>query len=274
MKLTRRVAFSSGHRYWHEELSEEENRNLFGRWASPYNHGHNYVLDATFEGKINEETGMVVNIKDLDEILQERIVKRFDQKSINDEVPELAGFPPTLEVIVNHIWSEIAPLPPGVRLSRLRLYETPTLYVEMYQTDGSTLMTLTRTYEFCASHRLHVPGASDKENLEWFGKCNNPSGHGHNYELEVTLSGPVDPKTGMMVDLTNIDNIVNLEVVDRYDHKYLNVDIPEFRDANPTSEVIVKTIWQRLEGKLPIKLERILLRETARNFFEYSGEDE
>lgn len=274
MKLTRRVTFSSGHRYWLEELSEEENRNLFGQWASRYNHGHNYVLDATFAGKIDEATGMVVNIKDLDEILQERIVKRFDQKSINDEVPALAGSPPTLEVIVNHIWGEIAPLPSRVRLCRLRLYETPTLYVEMDQTDGNTLMTLTRIYEFCASHRLHVPNASEKENIEWFGKCNNPSGHGHNYELEVTLSGPVDSRTGMMVDLTNIDNIVNLEVVERYDHKYLNVDIPEFREANPTSEVIVKTIWQRLKSKLPVKLERILLRETPRNFFEYSGEDE
>ena len=91
MKLTRQVAFSSGHRYWLADLSEAENKALFGSWASPYNHGHNYVLEVTVSGRVDERHGMVVNIKDIDAVLKERVVSRYDQKSLNDEVPEFAG---------------------------------------------------------------------------------------------------------------------------------------------------------------------------------------
>jgi 6-pyruvoyltetrahydropterin/6-carboxytetrahydropterin synthase len=274
MKLTRQVAFSSGHRYWIDTLSEQENKALFGRWASPYNHGHNYVLEASIRGRIDDRTGMVVNIKDLDEILQERVVARFDQKSINDEVDGLTGLPPTLELIGTHIFASLRDMPDGAELCGVRLYETPTLFVDVRQNGGEMNVTLTRVYEFCASHRLHLADATVDENLQLFGKCNNPSGHGHNYILEVSVSGPVNPQTGMIADLEVIDEIVNREVVDRYDHKHLNVDIPEFRETNPTSEIIVRTIWHRLDSKLPAKLDKVLLRETARNIFEYSGDDE
>ena len=86
VRMTRRVTFSSGHRYWLTHLTPEENHAVFGPWASPYNHGHNYVLDVTVEGSVDANTGMVVNIKRIDDVLRERIVKKFDQKSINDEV--------------------------------------------------------------------------------------------------------------------------------------------------------------------------------------------
>ena len=135
-------------------------------------------------------------------------------------------------------------------------------------------MTLTRTYDFCASHRLHSSNLSDEENLKLFGRCNNPNGHGHNYDLEVTVSGTVNPETGMITDIEEFDRVVIEEVVDRYDHKYLNKDIPEFQNMNPTTELLTKTIWQRLDGKLPAKLERVFVSETPRNSFQYEGEDE
>lgn len=271
MKLTRRVRFSSGHRYWRDELSEEENANLFGKWASRFNHGHNYILEAAFTGRINPRHGMAINIKVLDSILKERIVSKLDQRSINDEVQEFDGAVPTTENIALFAAGQLRELPSEVRLHSVRVYEDPLLFAE---TDGGGKVKVTRGYEFSASHRLHSGLLSQSENVDVFGKCNNPAGHGHNYELEVTVIGTPDERTGMVADIEEMDRIIHEEVVDRYDHKHLNADLPEFASENPTSEVLTRTIWQRLNGKLPAKLDKVLLRETPRNIFEYSGEDE
>lgn len=267
VKLTRRVTFSAGHRYWFSHLSEQENRSIFGEWASPYSHGHNYILYVTVEGLIDREHGMVVNIKTIDDILKGEIVSRLDGKSLNDEVPHFATRAPTTENIMRFIWDTLAKpgiLPDEARLRGIRLDETETLYGELDEHK----MTLTRTYEFAASHRLHVPSYSPDQNVELFGKCNNPAGHGHNYVLEVTVSGEPDSQTGMMVSLDELDRKVNALVVDRYDHKHLNEDIPEFNSKVPTSEVVAEEIFNRLNGQLPAKLQRIRLLETARNIFE------
>jgi 6-pyruvoyltetrahydropterin/6-carboxytetrahydropterin synthase len=264
MKLTRRVAFSSGHRYWLPSLTPEENKELFGRWASPYNHGHNYILDVTTEGEVNPDNGMVVNIKVIDEILQRNIVQQFDQRSINDEIPHFQTTPASLENIALYIWSQLQDLPEEAPLKKIRLEEMPTLWLELDEQQ----MTLTRTYEFAASHRLYNPALPDAENDDLFGKCANPAGHGHNYILEVTVTGKPDPKTGFITDLEQLDAQVNELVVDRYDHKNFNVDLPEFQGRMTTSEVIAQEIWDRLEGNLPATLKRVRLHETARNIFE------
>jgi 6-pyruvoyltetrahydropterin/6-carboxytetrahydropterin synthase len=270
--MTRRVTFSSGHRYWIPSLSPDENKDLFGQWASPYNHGHNYVLEVTVDGTIDPRTAMVVNIKTIDDILQELIVSRFNQKSINDEIPHFQSRSSSTENLLLYIASLLSTgaLPPEAKLVALRLHETENLYTDYFLQNGTWIMTLTRVYEFAASHRLHVPQMSDEENIELFGKCNNAAGHGHNYLLEVTVEGEPDPKTGMMADLSAIDKVVEDLVVDRYDHKHLNVDIPEFQNIAPTSEVIAQEIFRRLDGKLPANLSRIRLHETARNIFEVS----
>ncbi len=270
MKLTRRVTFSSGHRYWLTSLSEAENRARFGVWASPYNHGHNYVLDVTTEGDVDPETGMVINIKRIDDLLKTHIVHAFDQRSLNDEVPAFRDQPSTLENLLYHIAAELGPLLQNpARLTHLRLEEMPTLWAEL---DLKTNMTtLTRTYEFAASHRLHVESMSQAENDELFGKCNNPAGHGHNYLLEVTVSGSPDPLTGMLVDLGALDDAVNRLVVDRYDHRNLNCDVPELVGQVTTSEVVSQAIWNQLNGKLPAPLYRVRLHETARNIFEVTA---
>jgi 6-pyruvoyltetrahydropterin/6-carboxytetrahydropterin synthase len=267
VKLTRRVTFSAGHRYWFAHLSPGENKALFGVWASPYSHGHNYVLYVTVEGLIDPEHGMVVNIKTIDDVLKQEIVSRFDGKSVNDELEHFRDHAPTAENIMRFIWdslSEPGVMPHEAKLTGIRLDETETLYGELDEHK----MTLTRTYEFAASHRLHVPSYSMDQNVELFGKCNNPAGHGHNYVLEVTVSGEPDARTGMMVSLEELDRKVNELVVDRYDHKHLNEDIPEFRSKVPTSEVVAEEIFNRLNGQLPVKLQRIRLLETARNIFE------
>lgn len=270
VKLTRRVAFSSGHRYWFADRSPEQNREIFGPLASPYNHGHNYILDVECTGQIDSATGMVVNIKLIDNIVREKIVSAFDQKSINDEVQGFENIAPNIENLLMH-FAEVLPffLPTQVKLTALRLEEMPTLYGEW---RPQNMITLTRVYEFAASHRLNAPTLSQSENIELFGKCNNPNGHGHNYELEVTVSGEPDPVTGFIANLADLDAIVHSEVVDRYDHKNLNEDLEEFQDGITTSEAVCYRIFERLKGKVPAKLERIRLKETARNIFEVTAD--
>jgi 6-pyruvoyltetrahydropterin/6-carboxytetrahydropterin synthase len=131
---------------------------------------------------------------------------------------------------------------------------------------------LTRRYRFCASHRLHSPQLGEAENKRVYGKCNNPYGHGHNYVVEVAVSGPVDPATGMIANLVDLDSFVEREVIEPFDHKYLNVEIDEFRDAVPTSENICIEIFNRLQHFPCAKLERVRVEETSLNSFEYTGE--
>lgn len=268
VRLTRRVSFSSGHRYWLESLSPDENRALFGPWASPYNHGHNYVLDVTVEGVIEPTTAMVVNIKDVDDCLQRHIVARFEGKSINDEVEGFRDRASCIENLLLYfadLLRQPGVLPTQVELIHLRLQETATLSGAWHQ-DGT--MNLTRSYEFAASHRLHVPSLSEEENVRLFGKCNNAAGHGHNYRVEVTVKGEPDPQTGMIIDLMALDQIVDAEIVDRYDHKNLNCDLPEFEGRVTTTEALVTEIFKRLKAKLPVNLHSVRLWETDRSSFE------
>ncbi len=271
MRMMRKVSFSSGHRYWVPALTEVENRELFGEWASPFNHGHNYVFEVTVEGPTDPVTGMIVNIKRIDDVLKAEVVRAFDGKSINDEIAFFHSNASSLENIIRYLHGVITvtPLPGDVRVTHLRLEEMPTLWAEWG--GGQPMVSLTRTYEFAASHRLHSPLLSEAENIFLYGKCNNLAGHGHNYVLEVTVRGIPDARTGMIVDLTKLDEIVERTVVNRYDHKNLDIDIAEFMGRVTTSEVVSQEIFNRLVGAVPAELERVRLWETARNMFEVTS---
>ncbi|MBE7559349.1 6-carboxytetrahydropterin synthase [bacterium] len=133
---------------------------------------------------------------------------------------------------------------------------------------------LTRTYTFSAGHRLHSEALSEEENRRVFGKCNNPTGHGHNYTLEVTVRGQQDERTGTIGDVFKLDGIVEQHVLADYDHRFLNTDVPEFARLVPTSEHMVQAIWRRLAPHLERpQLYRVRLWETARSAFEYYGEE-
>ena len=131
---------------------------------------------------------------------------------------------------------------------------------------------LTRRYSFSASHRLHNPALSEAENNRVYGKCNNPYGHGHNYVVEVTVSGVPDPATGMVASLVNLDGFVQREVLDAFDHRYLNEEVPLFRELVPTTENLCVEIYRRLRAFPAARLERIRIEETGLNSFEYWGE--
>jgi 6-pyruvoyltetrahydropterin/6-carboxytetrahydropterin synthase len=130
---------------------------------------------------------------------------------------------------------------------------------------------LTRRYGFSASHRLHSAEFSDVENRRVYGKCNNPHGHGHNYALEVTVSGQVDPSTGMVCNMVDLDGFVHDQVIERFDVTNLNV-LPEFASCVPTTENLCITIYDILHrGFTLAHLERVKLEETMMNSFEYAG---
>jgi len=129
-----------------------------------------------------------------------------------------------------------------------------------------------RKEHFNAAHRLHNPSWSDDKNTEVFGKCNNPSFHGHNYELIVKLVGPIDPETGYVYDMKVLSDLIKENILNKFDHKNLNLDTEEFKDTNPTAENIAVVIWKILRGKIDKKLALIVrLYETERNFVEYDG---
>jgi len=130
-----------------------------------------------------------------------------------------------------------------------------------------------RRYMLSASHRLHSDALTPAGNLAAYGKCNNPHGHGHNYFVEVLVGGPVDPATGMVIDLVTLDEVVQKRVLDRFDHTNLNLD-PLFAKQVPTTENLCKALYTVLKDSIPAgKLEYVRVEETENNFFQYFGEE-
>ena len=130
-----------------------------------------------------------------------------------------------------------------------------------------------RRYRMSASHRLHTDALSAERNRAAYGKCNNPHGHGHNYVVEVLACGPVDPETGMVINLAVMDEVVKTRVLDRFDHANLNLD-PLFTHTVPTTENFCKAVYRLLSDSLaPARLEHVRVEETENNFFEYRGEE-
>ena len=130
-------------------------------------------------------------------------------------------------------------------------------------------LSLTRRYSFPASHRLFRADWSDEENRCVFGKCANPYGHGHNYAVEISVTGQIDPNTGMIVNLIELDDFVRTHVLNDFDHANLNQQVPEFRDCIPTTENLCRVIFNRLQGFSLATVERVRIEETAKNSFEY-----
>ena len=244
--------------------------------------GHDYLVELTVGGRADPATGMVVNIRDVDAVLKAQVVQPLHGTLLDQDIPRFQDAPPTPENLVRFVWAQcVSALPPVGRLARVTLWPMATLKAELSRLPlelETPLLFVTRTYDFSASHRLHSLSLSDAQNAEIFGKCNWENGHGHNYEVEVTLAGDPDPATGRLWDGACLDRVVKEQVLDPYDHKHLNYDTADFRDLNPTSENLTVAIWNNLSDRLrrePLggaRLYRVAVRETARNYFEYYGE--
>ena len=134
-------------------------------------------------------------------------------------------------------------------------------------------VTISRKAHFNAAHRLYRAEWSMEKNDSVFGKCNNPNFHGHNYDMTVSVTGEIDPETGYVMDEKILSDLIKAEIEDAFDHKNLNLDVPEFKELNPTAENIVVVIWNKLRSKIKSENDlEVVLYETPRNFVTFKGE--
>ncbi len=273
--INRRAQFSASHRYHLPELSDDENQAKFGLCTRAPGHGHNYELFVSMEGDL-DEYGMVLNLSDVKKVIKREVTSQLDFSYLNDVWPEFqidrpeAGLT-TTENIARVIWQRLAPHLP---ITNVQLFETSTLWADYQGNDMEAYLSIST--HFSAAHRLALPTLTLEENSEIYGLCARVNGHGHNYHLEVTIKGEMDPRTGMIADLAEFQNAVNTHVVKPFDHTFLNKDIPHFADVVPTAENIAVHICDLLRE--PIKeigasLHKVKLIESHNNSAEVYCED-
>lgn len=260
--INRRAQFSASHRYWLPELDEAENQRLFGACSRFPGHGHNYELYVSLEGDL-DQYGMVENLSVVKQVIKQEVTSQLNYSHLNDTWSEFQQTLPTTENIARIIWQRLSSHLP---LVKIQLFEHPELWAE-YQGNNMEA-TLTVKTHFSAAHRLALPSLSFEENQEIYGKCARPNGHGHNYHLEVTVAGEINPRTGMLVDLGELQKAINEYVVEPFDHTFLNKDIPYFAEVVPTAENIAVRIADLLRSpvqELGCELDKIKLIESPNN---------
>ncbi|MBD2102007.1 6-carboxytetrahydropterin synthase [Leptolyngbya sp. FACHB-261] len=266
--INRRAEFSASHRYWLPELGDEENQKRFGPVGRFPGHGHNYVLYVAMEGDL-DEYGMVLNLSDVKQVIKREVTKPLNFSYLNEVWPEFEQTLPTTENIARVIWQRLAPHLPIVRV---QVFEHPELWAEYRGNNMEAFLSIST--HFSAAHRLALPHLSYEENCEIYGKCARPHGHGHNYHLEVTIKGNLDPRTGMVADLVALQKAVEDYVVEPFDHTFLNKDIPYFAEVVPTAENIAVHIRDLLTvpiRELGAELHCIKLIESPNNSAEVYG---
>lgn len=260
--INRRAEFSASHRYWLPELTEAENAAKFGQCARAPGHGHNYVLYVSMEGDL-DEYGMVLNLSDVKHVIKKEVTSQLDFSYLNDTWQEFQQSLPTTENMARVIWQRLTPHLP---LVRIQLFEHPELWAE-YEGNGMEAY-LTISTHFSAAHRLALPTLNLEQNSEIYGKCARVNGHGHNYHLEVTIKGEIDPRTGMIADLSTFQKLVDEYAVEPMDHTFLNKDIPYFAEVVPTAEniaVYIRDILKQPIREIGAKLHKIKLIESPNN---------
>lgn len=266
--IDRRAQFSASHRYYLPELSEAENIERFGACTRSPGHGHNYVLYVSMLGDL-DEYGMVLNLSDVKHVIKREVTSQLDFSYLNEAWEEFQQTLPTTENIARSIWYRLKPHLPIVNI---RLYEHPELWADYLGNNMEAYLTIST--HFSAAHRLARPDLSFEQNCEIYGKCARPNGHGHNYHLEVTIKGEIDPRTGMIADLVAFQKAVDDYVVEPFDHTFLNKDIAYFEKVVPTAENIAVHIRDLLEEpiqQIGAKLYKVKLIESPNNSCEVFG---
>lgn len=266
--INRRAQFSASHRYWLPELNEAENIQQFGSCTRFPGHGHNYVLFVSLVGEL-DEYGMVQNLSEVKQVIKREVTSQLDYAYLNDTWSEFQQTLPTTENIARVLWQRLAPHLP---LVNIQLFEHPELWAD-YRGNGMEAY-LTISTHFSAAHRLAHPDLSYEENSEIYGKCARPNGHGHNYHLEVTVKGEIDPRTGMIVDLGALHKVIEDYVVEPFDHTFLNKDIPYFAQVVPTAEniaIYIRYLLQKPIQDLEAQLYKVKLIESPNNSCEVYG---
>ena len=262
VRLTKRMEFAAAHRYQNDAWDAEQNRAKFGACNNMPGHGHNYLVEVTVGGDVDECSGMVVNLYDLKEVLKQ-VLEEFDHKHLNLDTPYFAISIPTTENIARVLWRLLARRSEIGTLEKIRLFEDEDLFAEVAAEDmidrgtGSGRASVTRQYEFSASYP--VPNGAEGE-----------AHTGHNYLLQVTVQGDISPETGMVTDLSVLDRLVRDRIVQRFHRSDLS-QLPELASSAPTGERLVRVIWQRLASSISEgRLRYTRLIESPGCTFEYS----
>jgi 6-pyruvoyltetrahydropterin/6-carboxytetrahydropterin synthase len=260
--INRRARFSASHHYGLPEWDEAENQRRFGSANRFPGHGHNYELYVSLSKEI-DRYGMVENLSTVKRVIQREITSQLDYSYLNEVWPEFQQTLPTTENIARVIWQRLIPHLP---LVTIQLFEHPELWAEYQGKDMEA--TLTVKTHFSAAHRLALPELTLEQNSEIYGKCARVNGHGHNYHLEVSVFGEIDPRTGMIVDLGDLQKAIDDLVVEPFDHTFLNKDIPYFAEVVPTAENIALHIAELLQEpirSLGAELDKVKLIESPNN---------
>jgi 6-pyruvoyltetrahydropterin/6-carboxytetrahydropterin synthase len=227
--------------------------NSYGGFPSITGLAVHYVARVTLRGELGRQSQYLVNIKDVDDAVRQYL--REAKWSLGDPAATPGRILRDLYRTIGDRWPE--------NIDRVALCLSPLLTLSLERAEVP-MMRLSQKFEFAASHRLHNPSLDAAANRKLFGKCNNPNGHGHNYELQVTVGGGEEP----LADLPAIETIVAEAVIDRLDHKNLNVEVAEFQHLNPTVENIAKVIYGWLKPRVG-KLNSVTVWETAKTWCEY-----
>ena len=261
-RLTRQVRFAINAAP--DDQGESPPSNSFGGYPSLTGLGYYFALDVCVRGDVDRSTDYLLNIKDVDTAVRRKVVPLI-QLAIN------AGQFTGGGILVREIFGALRSQWARVMLESVRLHFSPQMSLSC--TDWELPMVrLSQKFEFSASHRLHNPQLSEAENQAAFGKCNNPHGHGHNYEIQVTIKGEPDDN-GIIMDVPRFERIVDATIVKRFDHRNLNVEAAEFRDVNPTVENIAKVIYGLLKPALNTGgtiLHGVTVWETPKTWCEYT----
>jgi 6-pyruvoyltetrahydropterin/6-carboxytetrahydropterin synthase len=250
--------FSAGGSTSSPKLSAAENEKLFG--AATKLHGHNYRCRVTFRrDSSGASTVPLVRYEDIKRCF-DGLRSELDYRNLNTEVPALQGSAITTETIAMIILDRCRNAGP---LSRVRLFERDDFFAEAWADDG---IFLGMRRPFFAAHRLHVPGLSEKENLDLYGKCNNRAGHGHQYLVEATVGGEFDARSGVVGDFAELSNAIERAIAP-WQNRHLDLETEDFREVPSTGENIVRALWPRLDAGLKQQLVRLRLWETANNCF-------
>ena len=264
-RLTREVRFAINDGDDDDEQFTRPPSNSYGGYPSLIGYGRFYTLAVTLAGELDPATGYLRNIKEIDDAVRRRIIPAIRADALGLSAPRpLTPFEQPV-VALGLLQSVL----PQTLVDAVRLSLSPFLSVSSLASEHP-MVRLSQKFEFSASHRLHSAQLSDEENRKCFGKCNNPNGHGHNYTLEVTATGPIDDATGMVIDLVALDTTVR-SVLDTLDHKHIDREVPAFAEQTSTAENLVVYLWGELAPRLEGRLRHLKLWETNKNVFEYSA---
>jgi len=261
VELSRSVRFCVNPASQESEAAPLPRHNTFAAWPGMIGLGAFYELQVVCRGEVDAQTGYLMNITEIDRAVREQALPiierafRTQNKEPNDAGAVLAEIIP----IVN---SSL-----GGSVVSVRWHLTPYHSISM-QAAVPHQLNISQHFEFSASHRLHVPSMSDEDNRRVFGKCNNPHGHGHNYRVEVTVAKPLEGA----FTLATLERIVDQRVIQRFDHKHLNLDTAEFALLNPSVENIAKMCFDLLQEPINAaggSLQRVKLWETEKTFSSY-----